>query len=97
MAEYTYSDSDDQYSRYAQLSSQKTWLWGIALAAAGLAIATYIRRGNRRWTASDSTYGGPSYSEEQVDRTIDDTFPASDPPSWSPSSSSYPGESEEYR
>ena len=93
MARYIYTDAP---RRSGYNGSQQTWVWGIALGAAVLACAAYLRR-RRESSGSDSGYSGTLYTEEHVDQTIDDTFPASDPPSWSPTASAYPGEIEENR
>lgn len=92
MTRYIYTDAQHPSGSN---SSQQTWVWGIALGAAVLAAAAYLRRRRRDASYGGSNYGGVAYSEEHVDRTIDDTFPASDPPSWSPTTTSYPGEIDE--
>ncbi len=92
MARYIYTDAR---RRSGYNGSQQTWVWGIALGAAVLASAAYLRRRRRGSSGYENGYSGTIYTEEHVDQTIDDTFPASDPPSWSPTASAYPGEIDE--
>lgn len=87
MAEYFYSDARRRYDADGR---RATWMWGIALGTVALGLAVYLQRRSRSWG------DGFDYSDEAVDHAIDETFPASDPPSWSPASASaYPGELED--
>jgi hypothetical protein len=59
-------------------------IW-IALTTAGFIAATYWKRRNsqRRPAGVAEQVTGATRGEEFLDETLEETFPASDPPSWS--------------
>ncbi len=63
-------------------------IW-VALTTAGVIAATYIKRrnGQRHAERVAEQVTGATRGEEFVDETLEDSFPASDPPSWSSSRS----------
>jgi len=55
---------------------KRQWVWWTVAAAAAFV-------GVRAWTRRR-----PATREARVDREIEDSFPASDPPSWTPGTAS---------
>lgn len=68
--------------------SKPGWALLLGLAAAGLLIGRYIR--SRRPTGTRTFRPATVWSDFAVDEALEDTFPASDAPSWSPVSGTRP-------
>ncbi len=70
------------------MNNRRAWAFGLALAAGALSVAFLVRR--RRRLSEEASWIELDLDEDWVDRTIEESFPASDPPSWSPVSGAYP-------
>jgi len=66
-----------------------SWLWNVALSAATLIfVATAASARRRRADTAERADGSA-----RLDEVLDDSFPASDPPSWAPVVGTRPGTS----
>jgi hypothetical protein len=64
--------------------------WALALAAAAAAVAIWRLLWSRRPVQMTEGPSDPLWTDQAIDEALDDSFPASDPPSWSSVSGSHP-------
>jgi hypothetical protein len=69
-------------SSFRQL--QRRRLWGVVFGVAAVAVAIGGFAFSRRRSHRDTRQVRDDWSTERIDETVADSFPASDPPSWSP-------------